>query len=204
MANSLSDQLLKAGLINQDKIDQAEQDKQQRKEAAKKKRQQSHNQKNAPKPKQSAKQQKRKQPASDLAQFYKARATEEKAEREAEEKAKREAAALRKKTRKQIRDLVNDNLKNDPAAEIRYNFVIGTNIKYLFVTEAQQTALSAGELAITFVDGKRCLIPTEIGKQILALDPNKPVVISEPDTEEAKAEAAAPPDAPDAPTESAD
>lgn len=197
MANSLSDQLLKAGLIDQNKIDQAEQEKQQRKEAAKKQRQQSKSKQSAPK--QSAKKQKRKQPDSDLAQFYKARATEERAEREANEKAKREAAALRKKTRKQIRELVEANLKNVDDADIRYNFVIGTNIKYLFVTEAQQTALSAGELAITFVDGKRCLIPTEIGKQILALDPNKPVVISEPDTEEAKAATI-----PAAPTESAD
>lgn len=183
MANSLSDQLLKAGLIDQNKIDQAEQDKQKRKEAAKKQRQQAKDKQVAPK--QSAKKQKRKQPDSDLAQFYKARAKEERTEREANEKARREAAALKKKTRKQIRELVKANAKNVEDAEIRYNFVIGSNIKYLFVTEAQQTALSNGELAITFVDGKRCLIPTEIGKQVLALDPNKPVVFSEPDTEEA-------------------
>ena len=53
--------------------------------------------------------------------------------------------------------------------------------KKLNLTEAQQTQLSNGELAIVFLGEKRCLIPTEIGKQILAIEPSRIVIISEPE-----------------------
>ncbi|OQX06663.1 MAG: hypothetical protein BWK73_30130 [Thiothrix lacustris] len=80
--------------------------------------------------------------------------------------------------------LINDNLHNVDDADIRYNFVVGDNIKYLYVTEAQQQALADGKLAITFLGGKRCLIPDAIAQQILALDPDKLIVINTPDDAE--------------------
>ena len=79
--------------------------------------------------------------------------------------------------REQVATLINGNLQNVDDAEIRYNSVVGDNIKYLYVTEQQQQDLADGALAITFL-GKRCLIPLETAQQILALDPDKLVVIN--------------------------
>lgn len=179
MSNSLSDQLLKAGLITQEQITKADQDKQKQKE---KTRAKFRKKADAPKPTGKHKpdtrkpaQKPRKQP-SDLAAFYNQRNQLEQAERAEEEKQKREQAERRRKTRKQIRELINANLKNEEGADIRYNFVVGDNVKYLFVTEAQQKLIATGELSITFIDGKRCLIPNEVGEQILALDPEKVVI----------------------------
>ena len=84
-----------------------------------------------------------------------------------------------KETNDKINKLLTDNLLNDDAAEIRYNFVVGTTIKYLFVTEEQQQKLADGELAISFLGGKRALIPVAIAKQITDINPNKIVIIVE-------------------------
>lgn len=194
MANSLSDQLLKAGLVTQDQIDQSEQDKQQRKNKAK-----ANAAARAKGSKNTGRQQARKQapakpadkkPAkkggSDLARFYQQRNQLEREEREAEEQQKREAAAQRKKVRKKLRELITTHSKNVAEADIRFNFVVGETVKYLFVTEQQQQQIADGELSITFMDGKRCLIAPEIGRQILALD-NSKIVINFKDDEQQEA-----------------
>ncbi len=199
MANSLSDQLLKAGLVTQDQIDKSEQDKQQRKNKAKantaRVRQGAKNGKNtgnhstqAARKQQSAKaadKKPAKKGGSDLARFYQQRNQLEREEREAEEKQKREAAAKRKQVRKQLRKLITTHSKNVEEADIRFNFVVGETVKYLFVTEEQQQAIADGKLSITFMDGKRCLIPAEIGQQVLALDDSKIVInFKDDDTQE--------------------
>lgn len=179
MANSLSDQLLKAGLITQDQIEKADQDKQKQKEKARakfKKKADGHPNRTKNKPEAQKPNKKPQKQSSDLAKFYQQRNQAEQAERAAEEKRKRETAERRRKTRKQVRELINANIKNQDDATIRYNFVVGETVKYLFVTEDQQKLIASGELSITFVDGKRCLIPAEIGEQILALDPEKVVI----------------------------
>jgi hypothetical protein len=52
-------------------------------------------------------------------------------------------------------------------------------VKYLYVTEQQQRELADGVLAITFLEGKRCLIPSEVAQQILAIDPDKLIVLNQ-------------------------
>ncbi len=187
MSNSLSDQLLKAGLVTQSQIDQSEENKQQQKARAKarsknhktgKHKNSNASGKNATSAKGStpaAKKPSRKG-ASDLAKFYQQRNQLEREEREKEEQLKREAAARRKKARKQIRELITAHSKNVEDASVRFNFVVGETVKYLYVTEEQQQAIAEGKLSITFMDGKRCLIPPEIGEQILALDDSKIVI----------------------------
>lgn len=202
MSNSLSEQLLKAGLITQQQIDQAEQAKQQQKEQAKARQQQKNtpkppakSQHSAPAPKAKAEQRPaqdrpdrpkqaqtprppKPRQSSDLEQFYKERDSVERAEREREEQLRREKAERKKLTRTQVRELIAANQQNVEDASIRYNFVVGETVKYLFVTEEQQKALAEGSLAITFMDGKRCLIPLNIAEQLHALDPDKLVVIN--------------------------
>lgn len=197
MAHSLRDQLLKAGLVTEAQIEKANQpkpapsrqapprDKAPRREnrptVAPEKPQRTENKAPRPAPKEK----------SDLEQFYAARAKTEREEREQAEQRQREIAARRKQTREQVATLITANLQNVDDADIRYNFVVGDNIKYLYVTEAQQQALAAGELAIIFLGGKRCLIPLDIAQQILALDPDKLIVINSPEESSEAPESAA-------------
>ena len=202
MSNSLSEQLLKAGLITQAQIDQAEQNKQQQKEKAKEAREQAKlkpakpnrsftpksNKPTEAKPEGSTPEAEKKpapaKPAkarksSDLEQFYRERNELERQEKAAEEQRRRELAERKKQTRQQVRELISANLKNVDDAAIRYNFVVGETVKYLYVTEQQQQDLAAGILAVTFLEGKRCLIPSEVAEQILAIDPDKLIVLNQ-------------------------
>lgn len=193
MSNSLRDQLLKAGLVTQKQVEEANQPKPKpprpapNKEAKPPPREVKRPSSPAPTPpsappKSPIAPKKPKEP-DDLAKFYKARDQLERNEREEEERRQREIAARRKQTREEVRALIMSHLQNVAEAEIRYNFVVGENIKYLYVTEQQQQQLATGELAVTFLEGKRCLIPVAIAQQILALDPSKIVVINQPESE---------------------
>lgn len=165
MGISLRDQLFQAGLVTEEQVIEAEKPR--------KKKPQAHN-KNKPKPK-------KKKPAatSDLAKFYQQRTNQERKEKQEEEKQKQEAARLKKERREKVGKLVKAHKIDSDEGEIRYNFVVGKTVKYLFVTDQQLEQLSNGELAITFHSGKRVLIPNEIGKEILAIDPEKIVVLAE-------------------------
>ena len=173
--SSFSDQFLKAGLVTEEQVKKAA-EKPKRHKPSNNKPKQSHKPKRPP----VAKVKKDKfNSSSDLAQFYKERASVEKTEKREADKKKQEAARLKKETNDKINKLLTDNLLNDETAEIRYNFVVGTTIKYLFVNEEQQQKLADGELAISFLGGKRALVPLEIAKQVTLLNPNKIVIIAE-------------------------
>ncbi|HIH98194.1 MAG TPA: DUF2058 domain-containing protein [Thermoplasmata archaeon] len=155
--SSLSDQLLKAGLVTKDQVKKAA----EKPKFIKKKRKNTKKSKEEP---------------SDLANFYQQRANETNKEKQEAARIKQEAARIKKLTNKKINKLITENLLNDEAAEIRYNFVVGTTIKYLYVTEQQQQDLADGKLAITFLGGKRSIIPIDIGHEILKINPDKIVV----------------------------
>jgi hypothetical protein len=188
MANSFQEQLLKAGLVTQEQIEQANQPKPKPKHTEKP----AHKDKRAAKVRADsasrppviphpAKSSKPPRTPSDLEQFYKERAQLERNEREEAERIARERAARKKQTRAQVQALIQGHVQNLADADIRYNFVVGDNIKYVYVTETQQQSLADGTLAITFLEGKRCLISAEIAAQLLELDPSKLVIINHPD-----------------------
>ncbi len=170
MANSLRDQLLKAGLVTEEQIEKATSNK--KKKPHQKRTNHPKSKKVAPKTNQN-----KKSESSDLAQFYQQRAQLERKEKQEENRRKQEAAKLKKERRQKIGKLIKEHALDTEAGDIRYNFVVGTNIKYLFVTKQQQQQLAEGELAITFLGGKKCLIPVETGKQIIAIDPDKIVIL---------------------------
>ncbi len=162
--SSLSDQLLKAGLVTEEQVKKAT-EKPKRKIKPKQK-------------KTFAKKMPKKQTEqSDLAKFYGERKQLENKEKQEATRKKQEAAKLKKEINDKTNKLITDNLLNDDDAEIRFNFVVGTSIKYLFVTEKQQAELMEGKLAITFLASKRSLIPIEIAKQIQEINPKKIVII---------------------------
>ncbi len=176
MAKSLQDQLLGAGIATEEQLKKAQESKKRSKKKFTSKAKNTANKPQQNRPK------KKKKPVSDLAQFYQQRNTVERQEREEAEKKKKEAARLKKLNAKKIRKLLLDNLQNVEDAEIRYNFVVGTNIKYLYVTEQQQESLVQGELAITFLGGRRCLIPMNIVDELRQIDPNKLIIIPATDS----------------------
>ncbi len=171
MANSLRDQLLQAGLVTEEQVAEAEKPKKKKKYHAKK-----NNQHTTKSPKNKKK---KKAPASDLASFYKQRTNLERKEKQQAEKEQQEASRLKKERRQKVGKLIKDNALKEEEGEIRYNFVIGTSIKYMFVTEEQQQLLSDGSIAITFLGGKKHLVPKDIAKEILEVDPEKIIILSE-------------------------
>ncbi|PWQ93046.1 DUF2058 family protein [Leucothrix pacifica] len=177
--SSLRDQLLKAGLVTEEQVKKAET---KPKPSGKPRK----NNKNKSKPQtgqtQSAAKAKKRE-LTDLERFYKERDSTEKAEKEEQDRQRKEAARVRKQNRAKIGALIRNNMQNDEAAELRYNFVVGSSVKYLFVTEAQQELLSAGKLAIAFLGEKRCLIAPEVADQILEIEPSRIIIRFEPDSE---------------------
>ena len=178
--SSLRDQLLKAGLVTEEQVKKVE-------TKPKPSNRPKNNNKNNPKSQASqskapaAKPKKRE--LSDLERFYKERDSTEKAEQEEQARQRKEAARIRKQNRAKIGTLIRNNMQNDEAAELRYNFVVGSSVKYLFVTEAQQDLLSAGKLAIAFLGEKRCLIAPEVADQILEIESSRIIIRFEPDSE---------------------
>ena len=177
--SSIRDQFLKAGLVTEEQVKQSEikpkpSGKKHHKPANKHNKSKSQSKKPAAPAK--------KKELSDLELFYKERESTEKAEQAEQDKARKEAARIRKLNRAKIGALIRDNMQNDEAADIRYNFVVGSSVKYLFVTEAQQDLLSDGKLAIAFLGEKRCLISPEVGEQIKAIESSRIVILFEPES----------------------
>ena len=161
MSSSLRDQLLQAGLVPKERSKKAVQKKKITPSLPPKKRK------------------KKIQPASDLAQFYQRRTTQERNEKQEIERKKQAAAKLKKEQHRKVRQLLNKHKLDNTHADIRYNFVVNTTIKYIFVTAEQQKHLEQGKLAITFQAGQSCLIPYEIGKELLSITPHKLVIFQE-------------------------
>lgn len=181
MNNALQDQLLKAGLITQEQVQQAKESRPkpaQRKKPPRK-----------PQNKPANKRVKTRKPAPaqidpgdeavNLAAAFAARAAQERREKEQAERARREAAAKRKAIKAKIKKLINENTLNEQTAELAYNFVVGDKVKRVYVTGQQNTALAKGEIAIVFQDGQRCLIPTPIAQQLQTLDPERIIILRE-------------------------
>jgi len=190
MANSLQDQLLNTGLASQEQLQQTLDSKKRPRNNAKNKprrspfktvsKQSTTSNETANKTTTNPTK-KAKNPPSDLAQFYKKRTKFEKNAREEAARKQREAKLLRKENMRKIRKIVLDNIQNTENAEIRYNFIVGSSIKYLHVTEAQQAALSAGELAITFLGRRRCLIPVTIIDALREVEPSQLIIVTTKD-----------------------
>lgn len=170
----LKEQLLKAGLVSEEQVREAG-----RKPKGKGGR-------GKAKPRKAPPKRHREKPARssaeiDLAEAYRVRAREEREAREAEARARREAERRRKANRARIAELIREHAQNKDTAEHVYHFAVSGKVKQVHVTPGQLKALAAGELAITFLEGRRCLIAADIATQIEALDPDKLIVRHDPE-----------------------
>jgi uncharacterized protein len=148
VGNSLQEQLLKAGLVNEQKIKQARSDK--RKQV-----------------KQTAHQPTAEEQAARQAAE---RARAEKVARDRELNRQRQEEAARRAAENEIRQLIHTHRIVRDGGDLAYNFTDGSALKRLYVNKDQHARLVAGRLAIVRQDTFYELVPTEIAERVQARD----------------------------------
>ncbi|MBC54027.1 MAG: nucleoprotein/polynucleotide-associated enzyme [Gammaproteobacteria bacterium] len=145
MAKSLSEQLLGAGLVDQKKAKQAQQEKRKETRA----------------------QHKRKQPPVDQTQVRLAQERAAKAEQDRALNQQRREAENLKAMRAQVRQML-DHSGVKPDGDIRFNFNDPRNnrIKSLLVSARQQNQLAQGQLAVCSDSDRFVLVPRNIADKI--------------------------------------
>lgn len=152
MVNSLQAQLLKAGLVDEKKLKQAQRAK---KKAAK----------NEPE-----------KIYDSAAAVDKARA--DKAERDRVLNQQRKDDASRKEREAQAKQLIEQNKLDRTGGETAYQFASKNKIKKIYVTEEQFSKLSRGQLGVVRMSGNFELIPVDIAHKVGERAPQWPVHIA--------------------------
>ena len=154
MANSLQDQLLKAGLVSRDKLnDSRQQVKRKRKRSGGK----------APSDPQSTAAQKRRL---------------EHQQRDKRLNAERDKQRKDQEQRLQIRELVLANSLNVADADQLFNVVRDGRIRRVYVTAEQRLQLSNGTLAVTIAKGRNHIVSIEVADKVRSLLPGYFVSLS--------------------------
>ncbi|MDJ0806958.1 MAG: DUF2058 domain-containing protein [Gammaproteobacteria bacterium] len=148
MANSLHEQLMKAGLVDAKQVNKAKKAKQR------KEKEQRH------------KKHKLEDEATRLAKQARAKDVE----RDRELNRKRQEAAQRKAVAAQIRQLIEMNRLTPEDGEIAYHFNDAGKVRSLYVTEKIHTQLSRGNLAIVTLDGRYQVVPAGVAEKIAERD----------------------------------
>jgi uncharacterized protein YaiL (DUF2058 family) len=155
MGNSLREQLLKAGLVDKSKVQQAK--KQSRRKNRSK----------------GAEIQR-----DSVAEAVK-RAQTEKAARDRELSRQKNIKQEAKARKGLLLDYVEKNKLNDPKAQEPFNFVQDNAVKRFYVNEKQRSQLSAGKLAIAQVADRYFLVALEVSGKLRELDPGVFIYVAE-------------------------
>lgn len=155
MANSLKDQLLKAGLVDTRKISRVVKEKK----------------------KQEKQQRKHKIETVDEAKLNAQKALQEKVERDRQLNFERDEQARHKAIVAQIKQLIEVSRLSREGAEIAYNFTDGVKIKKILVTPSMLEQLSNGRLAVVVFDEQYSVVPKSVAEKIKLRD-EKYVVVS--------------------------
>jgi len=154
MANSLQDQLLKAGLVSREKLkDSRQQARRKRKRSGGK-------------------------PAPDPAVGAASKRRQEQHQRDKRLNADRQQQRQDKEQRLRVRELVLANSLNVADAEQRYNVVREGRIRRLYVTAEQRLKLSDGQLAVTIAKGRNHIISLAVAEKIRQLMPGYFIYLS--------------------------
>ncbi|MEN8179966.1 MAG: DUF2058 domain-containing protein [Pseudomonadota bacterium] len=148
MANSLHEQLLKAGLVDEKKVNKAKKAKQR------KEKEQRH------------KKQKIEDDATRLARQAKAKD----AERDRELNRKKQEVTQRKAITAQIRQLIEMNQLALKDGEIAYHFSDAGKVQRIYVTDKLHRQLSRGNLAIVKLDERYQIVPAGVAERISLRD----------------------------------
>lgn len=158
---SLAEQLLKAGLVDKNKVKQVNQDKSKQKKVERKTGTQ----------------------AVDEARLAALETQRKNAERARELNAQRDAAAAQKAVKAQIAQLVQQNRQSKGAGDIPYNFTHDNKIERIYVSAAVQGHLVAGRLVIVRQGDATELVPRVIADKIAERDASIVVRVNKPSTE---------------------
>lgn len=158
---SLQEQLLKAGLVDKNKVKQANQDKSKQKKVERRTGTQS----------------------VDEARVAALEAQRKHAERARELNAQRDAAATQKAIAAQITQMVQQNRQSKGAGDIAYNFTHDSKIERIYVSAAVQAHLMAGRLVIVRQGGATELVPRVIADKIAERDASIVVRVNKTSTE---------------------
>lgn len=155
MGNSLREQLIKAGVANENQLKKARaHDRRQHRQANQSKRT------GAPAPEREA---------AVLAR----RAAEQKKARDRELNLKQQAAKERQAAEAQARDLVvkSEIQRKQSDKDIAFNFTHGGKIKLVYVSPELHRKLSAGELAICRTRGRYRVVPKAVAEKVQPIAP---------------------------------
>jgi len=161
---SLRDQLLKAGVVDEKKAKRAAASQRQQSKTQQKRR------KSGEKPLETVSQATRERVAAENAQ---------QAEKDRQLNIEREVKRARRALFGQVRQMVSENRQNNPKADVNYRFVMGSQIRQVYVTAAQRTQLLAAKLAVVDFANRQWLVPVEVGQKIQALTEDVAVHIAE-------------------------
>lgn len=157
MTNSLHEQLLKAGLVDEKKLQRAKKSKQR------KEKEQRHS--------------KVKSQDEGARLARQARAAE--AERNRELNRRRQEEAQRKALQAQVRQLVEQNRVDPEGGEIPYHFDDRGKIRRVYVTDKLHDQLSQGRLGIVKSAGRYALVPSAVCAKIRERDAARVILLND-------------------------
>ncbi|HET6553976.1 MAG TPA: DUF2058 family protein [Dyella sp.] len=183
MVDSLRDQLLKSGIVQQ-----VREEKRQSAPPGGKPFPQRHGGKppHAGKPGQHKPQGKpggKSQEEIDLAKAYAVRAQTEARERKQAEQAAAEEARLRRERKQKIQQLLNGKTLNKADVDHVRHFEYGGKIRRVHVDADQLASLNAGEIGVVQQQGRYLLVTRDMVEQVRAIDAQQVALLVEPGSE---------------------
>ncbi len=158
MGNSLQDQLLKAGLVNAQKL----------KETKSEKRKENRQTQGNPQARMDSRQRLREE-------------AEEKARRDRELNLQRQEEIKRREEENSIRQFIHSHRISRVAGDIAFNFLDGPRLRRLYITGDQQRGLVNGRLALVRQDADFELVLREIGEKLRERSTTLVLVLNEPE-----------------------
>lgn len=104
-----------------------------------------------------------------LEEAWRQRQREEQRARDTAREAKRAEERRRRRLNSDIARLVEGKALNDPAAELKRNFLYKGKIRSVPVTAEQLAALNDGRLALVFLRGRYLVVSPELAEQVRSL-----------------------------------
>ncbi|MES0328278.1 MAG: DUF2058 domain-containing protein [Gammaproteobacteria bacterium] len=159
MSNPFQDQFLKAGLVNKQQVQKAQQSKN------KTKKQQRNN---------------KKIKVVDEAKIEAQKVADEKTKRDLELNQKKQEQARQKATSAEIDQLIKANrIERDQSCEIAYNFEHQKKVKRIYLNEEMQKQVVQGKLGIARITGQYELIPKAIAEKIQQRNEKRVILFKE-------------------------
>lgn len=158
MNNPFQEQLLKAGLVSKQQVQQANTDKN-------KKKKQQRNQKNK---------------VVDESKIKAKQIADAKMQRDRELNQKKQIQAKAKALSAEINQLILDNLiKRDNTCEVIYNFEHDKKIKRIYVNAEMKQQIIKGKLGLARIDGRYELVPASVAEKIKQRNERRIVIFTE-------------------------